>query len=661
MSRRSWAGVAALARLSALVLALAPSAGAGEPGTPVAGWSHTEGNAAGWRYSPLEGIHRGNVGRLEPLWTYRHGDVRVPKLIPDRVNRGTAFEGTPILVGRTLVLTTPFNRVIALDAATGEERWTFDPEIDRDQFFANMLINRGVALWRGDAGDTCRERVFLATLDARLIALDVATGAPCDGFGTEGSVDLTRGIEPLVDPQEYNMTSPPTVVGDVVIVGSSVADTIRRQAPPGDVRGFDARTGALRWTFHTLPRPGTFGSETWRDGSAASGAANVWTTMTADLERGLVFLPVSTPSPDYYGGHRVGSNLFSDTLVALDAATGERRWHFQTVHHDLWDYDLASPASLVRVRHGDRDVDAVALPTKQGFVFVLDRETGEPLFPVEERPVPASEMPGEEAWPTQPFPTRPPPLVKQHVRDADLWADDPRHLAKCREKLAGLRNEGLFTPPSERGMLEQPFSAGGANWSGSGFDPARRLLFVPVNDRAHVIRLDRLPESNVERVDGQPMRNYWNGLRFVLRGRGTGLRYRLHPLAGRTPFSVGGKHCTAPPWGWLVAVDLDRGEIAWRQPAGEEDGIRGLTNFGHVLVAGGLVFHAGTRELALRAHDVETGEVVARIPLPAGLHAGPITYQLSPEEPQLLVVAPGGHIGLGSEPGDHVIGFRVPD
>ena len=267
-------------------------------------------------------------------------------------------------------------------------------------------------------------RVFLATLDARLFALDAATGSPCAGFGDGGAVDLLEGIAPVYDRLEYNVTSPGTVVGDVVVVGSSIADTLRPDAPPGDVRAFDVRTGALRWTFHTIPHPGEPGSETWETGTRLTGAANVWSTITADLERGLVFLPVSTPSDDYFGGDRPGANLYSDSVVALDARTGERRWHFQTVHHDLWDYDLAAPPDLVRLERDGGAVDAVAQATKHGFVFVLDRETGAPLFPVEERPVPASDLPGERAWPTQPFPSAPPPLVPQRLdRGGPLRAD----------------------------------------------------------------------------------------------------------------------------------------------------------------------------------------------------------------------------------------------
>jgi len=629
----------------------------------VADWPVTEGAPGGGRFSPLTDITPENVHRLVPVWRYRHGDA-FEGSFPLHVNRGSAFESTPIVVDGRLFFTTPRNRVVALDPETGRELWTFDPVIARGVAYPNMWINRGVAYW-GDpaASGPCSARVLLATLDARLFALDAATGAPCSGFGHDGAVDLLEGIAPVYDRLEYNVTSPGTVVGDVVVVGSSIADTLRPDSPPGDVRAFDVRTGALRWTFHTIPHPGEPGRETWENGTALSGAANVWSTISADPERGLVFLPVSTPSPDFYGGDRLGANLYSDSVVALDARTGERRWHFQTVHHDLWDYDLAAPPTLVRLERGGVAVDAVAQATKHGFVFVLDRETGEPLFPVEERPVPASDLPGERAWPTQPFPTAPPPLVPQHLTEADLYAPTPEHREACREKLAALRNDGLFTPPSERGSIVYPFTAGGANWSGAAWDPGRQRLFVPVNDLVHVIRLDRVADratgggADVWPLRGASFRNVW----WLITGRGTGERYRLHPISGRTLLEHDGTPCNAPPWSRLVAVDLARGTIAWSVSTSTTADDPGLGAYGPALVtASGLVFHGGTKRPVLRVHRADTGERVATFPLPAGLHAGPITYKLRPEGRQLLVVAAGGHVGLGSPLGDHLIAYALP-
>jgi quinoprotein glucose dehydrogenase len=611
------------------------------------------------RYSPLTDINRATVTRLRVAWTYRHGDYRSGW--PDTY-KGTAFQSTPILVDGRLVLTTPYNRVIALEPESGRELWAYDPRIDKGRRFANLMVNRGIAAWRGaGATGSCATRIFLATLDARLIALDAASGRPCPDFGTRGSVSLLDGIEHVVDPLEYSETSPPTVVGDRVVVGSSIADEIRRIPPSGAVRAYHARTGALLWRFNTIPQGGEFGADTWADQSwRSTGGANVWSTMTADLERGLVFLPVSTAGPDFTGIDRPGANLFSDSVVALDARTGARRWHFQTIHHDLWDYDLAAPPALVRVRHGGRDIDAVVQGTKTGFVFVLDRETGGPLFPVEERLVPRSPIPGEGSWPTQPFPARPPALVPQRLTEADLWDADPAHHQRCLARLRTLRNEGIFTPPGTEWTVLYPGTAGGVNWSGGAFDPARSLWIVPTNNNVHLIRLEKLPERNFHDTGGRVLPTSWGTLRWLLWRTGTGLRYGQI----RDSLVERGRPCVKPPWGMLHAVDLDTGTIRWQVSVGEDPktGARGLSNFGPPLVtAGGLVFHAGSRELKLRAHDVDTGVVLATFPLPAGLHAGPITFKLSPNGKQYLVVAPGGHARLGSKLGDYVIAYTLPD
>jgi quinoprotein glucose dehydrogenase len=649
-------------RLLACLTLAAVAANAEAPAT--ADWPVTEGAPGGGRYTPLTDITWSNVASLRVAWTYHHGDYWKTSFPPPQKERSSAFESTPIVVDGRLFFTTPRNRVIALDPETGRELWTFDPKLERGGVYANMWINRGVAYWRDPRGGRlCAARVFLATLDARLIALDAATGRLCPDFGANGTVNLLDGIAPVYDPREYNVTSPGTVVGDVIVVGSSIADILRPDSPPGDVRAFDVRTGELRWTFHTIPHEGEPGFETWETGTALSGAANVWSTITADLARGWIFLPVSTPTPDFYGGDRPGANLFSDSVVALEARTGRMIWHFQTVHHDLWDYDLAAPPVLVTVQRDGRARDAVAQATKHGFVFVLDRATGEPLFPVEERPAPESDVPGERAWPTQPVPVAPPPLVPQRLDESELYAFSPAHLAACRERLAALRNDGLFTPPSLRGSILYPFTGGGANWSGASFDPERQLLVVPVQNRVHIVQLEDVGEratgggSGVRPLSGFGFRTlYW-----LFRGRGTGDRYRIHPLDGRVVFEHDGVPCNRPPWGRLVAVDLARGEIAWSASTSVDDADPGSNGYGPALVtASGLVFHGGTRAPVLRVHDVRTGARIATFDLPAGLHAGPISYKLAPDGKQFLVVAAGGHIGVGSPLGDAVIAYTLP-
>ncbi len=634
---------------------------AAEP--PTADWPVTEGAAGGGRFSPLTDITRENVKQLRVAWSYRHGDFFKGSL-PLTVNRGSAFESTPIVVDGRMFFTTPRNRVIALDPETGRELWTFDPALERGRAYANMWINRGVAYWRdANAQGACAARVFLATLDARLIALDAATGKPCAAFGADGTLNLLDGIAPVYDSWEFNSTSPGTVVGDLIVVGSSIADTLRPDAPPGDVRAFDVRSGKLRWTFHTIPHAGEPGHESWESGTRLTGAVNVWSTVTADVKRGLVFLPVSTPSPDFFGGDRFGDNLYSDSIVALDAKTGARRWHFQTVHHDLWDYDLAAPPVLVTLVRNGKPVDAVVQATKHGFVFVLDRETGAPLFPVNEKPAPPSDLPGERASLTQPIPSAPPPLVPQLLGEGDLYAPTSEHLAACREQLSELRNDGLFTPPSTRGSVLYPYTGGGANWSGATWDPTRQRLFVPVNNLVHVIRLDEVAErATGGGADVKPLRgvNLRNAL-WLLTGRGTGERYRLHQLTGRTLLTHDGVPCNKPPWGMLVAVDLARGTIAWRASTSASDKDPGRTSFAPALAtASGLVFHGGSTASALRVHDAESGARIATFELPAGLHAGPITYKLRADGKQFLVVAPGGHIGVGSPLGDHVIAYTLP-
>ena len=621
-------------------------------------WPVPAGDASAQRYSPLTDINRSNVAQLKVAWTYRHGDYRSGW--PDPF-KGTAFQASPIVVDNRLVFSTPFNRVIALNPETGREVWAFDPKIDKSRRFANLMVNRGVSYWQDSGRDgPCAKRIFLATLDARLIALEFATGKRCTDFGVGGEVNLLAGIENLIDDWEFNVTSPPTVIGNVVVVGSSLADEVRRIQPSGAVRAFDTISGKLLWRFNTIPQPGEFGNETWEQNSASiHGGANVWSTITADEPRGLIFLPVSTSGPDFIGVDRPGANLFVDAVVALKAQTGERVWHFQTTHHDLWDYDLAAPPLLASVKHNGKVIDALVQGTKTGFVFVLNRATGVPLFPVGEKPMPASDIPGEVISPTQPVPTKPPALVPQQLTEKDLWAADPKHRAECLKRFRELRNNGLYTPPSQEWTILYPGTACGINWSGGAVDPTSSVYFVPTRNDVHLVRLNKLPDENFAKTDGKIMSSTFAALRWARTREGTGLRYGQL----RDTFLVNDLPCHKPPWGMLHAVYLNTGEIRWQVPIGEDKrlGVRGLPNFGPPLVtAGGLIFHAGTKELVLRVHDTDTGAVLASFDIPAGLHAGPITYKLRPSGKQYLVIAPGGHKRLDSKLGDYIIAYTLP-
>ncbi len=610
----------------------------------------------GMRYSPLAEIDRDNVKNLKVAWTYRTGAAEVKGPSASKA----AFEATPIFVDGTLYLTTPFSRVIALDPETGKERWAYDPNVDLSQGYSEMT-SRGVSTWMDPAAPGAR-RIYVATVDARLIALDAATGVPLNDFGDGGQVDLSRDVRLVdrVDRGDYQVTSPPAVIGDLIVVGSSIGDNRGVELERGVVRAYDARTGRLRWSWDPIPvRPDDPARATWAGESAArAGAANAWSILSADAERGLIFVPTGSPSPDHYGGERLGANLYANSVVALRAATGEVVWHFQVVHHDLWDYDVASQPMLVTVQRGGRDVPAVAVGTKIGHLFLLHRETGEPLFPVEERAVPASTVAGEEASPTQPFPKLPPPLVPQKLAPEDAWGVSAADREWCRERIKGLRSAGLFTPPSLEGTLQFPGLAGGMNWSGMSYDPRRGLLITNTNRLPFVVRL-------IPRQD-------YIGLRWAPEGqrlkgefaRQAGARYAMH----REPLlAASGAPCNPPPWGALTAVDLATGAVRWEVPLGSIPALSRLpqsANWGSVnmggstVTAGGLVFIGAAMDNRLRAFDVETGSELWQAELPAGAQAAPMTYRAANGR-QYVVIAAGGHGKLGTKLGDSVVAFAL--
>lgn len=615
-------------------------------------------DAGGSRFSPLAEIDRANVARLAPAWTVHTGEAA----------RGGAaahgsFEATPLVVDGTMYVSTPSGRVLALVPETGRELWRFDAGVDTTTHFGDYA-SRGVSTWLDVAAPgaaACRRRVFVATIDARLIALDARTGRPCLGFGVRGTVDLRHGLRnPPAWAGEYEETSPPAVVRGLIVVGSGVADNNRIDAASGEVRAFDARTGALRWTWDPVPQdPRDPAYETWRGPNAhRTGAANAWSVIAADSARDLVFVPTGSPSVDYFGGARLGDNRYANSIVALRASTGRVVWHFQTVHHDLWDYDNAAPPALVTVQRDGRAVAAVLQATKTGMLFVLDRETGRPLFPVAERPVPASDIPGEVASPTQPFSSLPPLSPQRFVADS-VFGTTAAGRAACRAQVAPLRNEGVFTPPSFRGTLVLPGNVGGAHWGGLAYDPERQIAVVPVNRVAAVIRLIDTAGVRMDTLDMSENRigENWNRMR--------GTPYLLHRVFLFGPDNVA---CTPPPFGALVAIDLGGGRKLWEVPLGDMaalhdppiEALRGLGSVslgGPIVTAGGLVFIAGTLDRRLRAFDVETGRELWSAPLPAGGKATPMTYR-GADGRQYVAVAAGGGGAFGR--GDALSVFALP-
>jgi quinoprotein glucose dehydrogenase len=630
-------------------------------------WPTYGGDMGGTRYSVLSQINGKNVGRLKIAWSYHTGALEPASPL----NRIAAFEATPVLSNGTLYLSTPFDQVIALDALTGKERWKYDPRVDRSLNHSGVT-SRGVAVWRESAPNTrgktaafCGERVFIGTLDARLIALDAASGQLCASFGSGGVVDLSKDVE-FHSVIQYKVTSPPTVVGDVIVVGSSILDNQRVDAELGVVRGFDARSGRLRWTWDPIP---------WaKKKSLRTGAGNAWSTISADVERGLIFVPTGSASPDYYGGLRPGDNRHANSVVALEAATGKFVWGFQVVHHDLWDYDVAAQPLLFTFRDG---TPAVAVSTKMGTVFVLDRRSGKALYPVEERPVPKSDIPGELASPTQPFSSLP-SLGPQTFSAKDTWGATPEDLAFCRGAVGALRSGGIYTPPTLTGTLLFPGNVGGVNWGSTALDPKSGVLYANTNRVAFLVKLvPRNDEINYWQLGANLLRRLFDqptvpsaAERLILQERA--LRNRFTGEFSRqdqTPYFVyreaimtpGGLPCTAPPWGTLSALNLNTGQKAWDMPLGTmiPGQSTGSINLGGPIVtAGGLVFTAASTESYLRAFDSATGQELWKGQLPVPAQATPMTYMAGGR--QYVVICAGGHGQLGTKVGDSVIAFALP-
>ncbi len=602
-------------------------------------WEYWGGDAGGTRFSPLSQITPGNVTRLIEAWRFHTGDLiaRPPALM-----RRSKFEATPLLVEDSLIFCTPFNEVVALNPATGRARWRYDPGIPADFRPGNRWVCRGVTHWRDPqaaANAVCASRIIMGTNDARVIALDAKTGQRCAGFGEEGEVKLDPGM-PLDYAGEFQVTSPPVVARDTIVVGSSFADNRRVDAPRGIVRAFDARTGEARWTWDPLIRDGI-----------EAGHANVWAPMSADAERGLVFLPTSSPSPDFYGGKRPGDNAHANSVVALRIETGERVWAFQTVHHDVWDYDVPAQPTLARIDIGSGSRDVVIQATKMGFVFVLDRDTGQPVWPVEERPVPQGGAPGESLSPTQPFPTHVPPLLPQR-----LDVDKPFGLTvwdrnACGEQLQSGRYDGLFTPPSTQGTLLFPMTGGGVNWGGVAYDPGRQIMFANTSRAVHRVTL--IPRAQAQNYKPP------SGTDF---GPQRGAPFAMTRALVTSPL---GMPCNPPPWGTMVAVDLKAGKILWESRVGTTEDIAPLGMAlktgtplvsGVLATAGGVIF-TGAMDAYLRAFDAADGKELWQGRLPVPGVANPMTYAVDGE--QYVVIGAGGHSESGTSIGDGVVAFRL--
>jgi quinoprotein glucose dehydrogenase len=539
-----------------------------------------------------------------------------------------------------MYLTTPFSRLIALDPETGKELWAFDPKLDRNRAY-NLFISRGAAFWTNGQ----QKRLFFGTLDGRLFSIDATNGRPDDSFGSAGWLDLRKGVADKFLGRGYGMTSPPAIYKDLVICGSLTADG-EPQGPFGDVRAFDVHSGKQAWAFHTVAQKGEYGNDTWEGDSWKDRAAvNPWSLLSIDVERGIVFLPLTSPATDFYGGDRKGAGLFGDSLVALEAATGKRLWHFQTIHHDLWDYDLPAQPNLVAVRRDGKDTPAVAQVTKTGFTFIFDRISGKPLYDIREVPVLKSEVPGEQAWPTQPQPIAPPPYARQGMRRDELTNVTPESHAYCDKLVEGAVFGDLFTPIGFKPTVLFPGTNGGANWGGGSYDPETHTLYVNSMDVGMLRQMVKRPEGSLipyrPQGLGTPDSRFWDP--------------NLYP-------------CQKPPWGSLTAIDLDHGVFRWRSVLGVIDALiakgiapTGAPNIGgSIVTAGGLVFIGAANDSRFRAFDKSTGEELWVTRLPASGLATPMTFLGKHTRNQYVVIAAGGGNKYDNTYSDSLVAFALP-
>jgi len=652
--RASSATLTGLAICALGQLGLLGIGGFAQPAHAETEWPAYGGAEGGGHYSDATQINQDNVRKLKLAWTHRSGDfVGGTQVMAETVSeelqasRPSSFITTPIMVRDTLYYCTPFNRVVALDPGNGEEKWIFDPGVDMSQ--ENLTNCRGVSSWVSpDTPDEfCGHRILTATLDSRLIALDGKSGKPCNDFGTNGEVDLTEGLTPH-EGSEYGVTSAPAIIGNLVVTGAYVTDSIRTDIPSGVVRAYNVKTGKFTWGWNPV-HP----DQAERDDQQrfTPGTTNVWSTISVDSQRGLVIVPTGNTSPDYYGGDRDGkSDYYSSSVVALDARSGEVVWNYQTVHHDIWDFDVPAQPTLVDVTIGGTTRPAVVQVTKMGLTFVLDRETGKPLHPVEERAVPQEgAVEGEYLSATQPFPLKPAPLHKLSISPDDAWGFTFWDRGRCRKRLKALKTGPIYTPPSLQGTVFYPSNLGGNNWGAPAVDPKRRIMIANTKHTPIEIRLVPREECTGKEAFPQRGTKYCAVMDFVL-----------------SPF---GAPCTAPPWSTLAAVDLESGELLWQIPFGSLKHMApwpvnrfvegALEMGGPIITAGGLVFIAAASDGYFRAYNVDTGEEVWKEELPATGNAVPMTYMYKGQ--QYVVIAAGGHFTSPLPSSDHVLAFRLPD
>ncbi len=619
-----------------------------------ASWQ-TDQHQGGEKFSPLKQINRDNVADLALAWEYHTGDM--PEASSDSL---VAFEDQPSLIAGNLVVCSTQRRIIALDPATGKERWVFDPQ-DRQ---VGMQKCRGVASWVDDKapeGAHCATRILFGTSDNRVIAIDAGDGKRCAGFGLNGEVTITP-TKPEIFPGEYVTTSRPAVVNDIIVLGSMVGDNQRIDAPSGRVHAFDARTGAPAWTFDPVPRdPDDPAAKTWERGTGEGfGAGNVWAAMAVDQALDLVYLPTTSASGDFFGGGRAGDNLYTSSVVALQGATGEVAWHYQLVHHNVFDYDIPAQPMLIDWPTANGTVPALVQNTKMGLVFVFDRATGEPLVPIEERPVPqGGAVPGEQLSPTQPFPVGMPSLMPDGFSPDDAWGFTFIDEWLCEREVGKYLHGPMYTPASEQGTVFWPAAGGGPNWGGGAFDPASNLMIVPTNRVPMVISL--LPAEGAAPLEGdQNEADITQAFNFPVAG--SDYHYKVAPL-----MSPLGAPCSTPPWAALTALDLKTKKVVWEVPLGDIGKMMGLPvslDFGTpgaggpLATAGGLVFIGYTLDDTFRAFDLQTGEELWQADLPAAGTAIPVTYEVGGE--QYVVIPAGGHTMYQSNLGDSVMAYKLP-